>query len=71
MTLGNTDARGRIWFITGASSGFGRAVSEAALKRGDTVVATGRDLQEIETLFESRAERALPLRLDITDASSK
>ena len=70
MTMGNTNARGRIWFITGASSGFGRAVSEAALKRGDTVVATGRDLQEIETLFESRAERALPLRLDITDAGA-
>ena len=71
MTLGNTDARGRIWFITGASSGFGRAVSEAALKRGDSVVATGRDLQGLEALFDSRAERALPLRLDITDASSK
>jgi len=70
MTMGNTNARGRIWFITGASSGFGRAVSEAALKRGDSVVATGRDLQGLEALFDSRAERALPLRLDITDAGA-
>jgi NAD(P)-dependent dehydrogenase (short-subunit alcohol dehydrogenase family) len=35
----------RVWFITGASSGFGRALAEAVLKRGDsTVVAGPRDL---------------------------
>src|SRR5690242_18587731 len=29
----------RVWLITGASSGFGRAIAEAALAAGDTVVA--------------------------------
>jgi NAD(P)-dependent dehydrogenase (short-subunit alcohol dehydrogenase family) len=29
----------RVWFITGASSGFGRAIADAALEHGDEVVA--------------------------------
>ena len=32
----------RVWFITGASRGFGRAFTEEAVKRGDKVVATVR-----------------------------
>ena len=31
----------RVWFITGASSGFGRALAEAVLKRGDSAVICG------------------------------
>ena len=37
-----TDHQPRKWFVTGASSGFGRAIAEAALAAGDTVVATAR-----------------------------
>lgn len=33
----------RRWLITGASSGFGRAIAEAALATGDEVVATARN----------------------------
>ena len=33
----------RVWFITGASRGFGALIAEAALKAGDAVVATARD----------------------------
>lgn len=32
----------RVWLITGASSGFGRAVTEAAVAAGDMAVATAR-----------------------------
>jgi NAD(P)-dependent dehydrogenase (short-subunit alcohol dehydrogenase family) len=32
----------RVWLITGASSGFGRAIAQEALSRGDRVVATAR-----------------------------
>ena len=40
------DARGdgRVWLITGCSSGFGREIALAALSRGDAVVATARPL---------------------------
>ena len=34
------------WFITGASRGFGRVWAEAALARGDRVVASARDAAE-------------------------
>ena len=33
----------RVWFITGASRGFGALIAETALKSGDAVVATARD----------------------------
>ena len=36
----------KVWFITGTSSGFGRVLREAALKRGDKVVATARHVGE-------------------------
>ena len=38
----------KVWFITGASRGFGRVWTEAALKRGDKVAATARKLESIE-----------------------
>ena len=37
----------RVWLITGASSGFGLAIAQAALGRGDTVVATSRRVDAI------------------------
>jgi NAD(P)-dependent dehydrogenase (short-subunit alcohol dehydrogenase family) len=33
----------RVWLITGASSGFGRAITEAAVAADDTVIATARN----------------------------
>lgn len=38
-------SQSKVWFITGASRGFGRIWAEAALKRGDRVAATARDLK--------------------------
>ncbi|HEJ7008550.1 TPA: short-chain dehydrogenase/reductase, partial [Serratia marcescens] len=32
----------KTWFITGASSGFGQALAEAVLAKGDNVVLTAR-----------------------------
>jgi NAD(P)-dependent dehydrogenase (short-subunit alcohol dehydrogenase family) len=33
----------KTWLITGCSTGFGRLLAQAALDRGDQVVATARD----------------------------
>ena len=33
----------RVWLITGASSGFGRAITEAAVAADDTVIAAARN----------------------------
>ncbi|MFG2376906.1 SDR family oxidoreductase [Streptomyces sp. NPDC048504] len=57
----------KIWFITGASRGFGREWAIAALERGDSVAATARDLSMLEDLRAEHGERLLPLRLDVTD----
>jgi len=58
----------KIWFITGASRGFGRIWAEAALKRGDKVAATARKLKDVADLKERFGDAVLPLALDVTNA---
>jgi NAD(P)-dependent dehydrogenase (short-subunit alcohol dehydrogenase family) len=58
----------KVWFITGASRGFGRTWAEAALKRGDKVTATARKLEDIADLKSRFGEAVLPLALDVTDS---
>jgi NAD(P)-dependent dehydrogenase (short-subunit alcohol dehydrogenase family) len=43
---------GKVWFITGASRGFGRVWAEGALARGDKVVATARSVESLADLAE-------------------
>ncbi len=59
-------ARPKVWFITGASRGFGRVWAEAALERGDKVAATARNRASIADLAERYGENALTLELDVT-----
>ncbi|QMW04712.1 SDR family NAD(P)-dependent oxidoreductase [Spirosoma foliorum] len=56
----------KVWFITGASRGFGRVWTEAALERGDKVAATARKLESIADLNEKYGENVLTLELDVT-----
>ncbi|SEH30352.1 SDR family NAD(P)-dependent oxidoreductase [Chryseobacterium culicis] len=58
----------RVWFITGASRGFGRIWTEAALERGDQVVATARKLESIADFKEKYGDQVLTLELDVTNA---
>ena len=44
----------KTWFITGASRGFGRVWTEAALQRGDRVAATARDIGTLDDLVAVR-----------------
>jgi NAD(P)-dependent dehydrogenase (short-subunit alcohol dehydrogenase family) len=55
----------RVWFITGASRGFGALIAEAALAAGDAVVATARDPSTVTKRLGSH-ERLLATRLDVT-----
>lgn len=55
----------RIWFITGASRGFGSLIAERALRAGDAVIATARNPQDIiERLGDQ--PNLLAVRLDVT-----
>jgi NAD(P)-dependent dehydrogenase (short-subunit alcohol dehydrogenase family) len=67
MTTENTGTS-RVWFITGTSSGLGRALAEAALDRGSRVVATARQTERIADLEQRFGDRAITLPLDVTDA---
>jgi NAD(P)-dependent dehydrogenase (short-subunit alcohol dehydrogenase family) len=55
----------KTWFITGASSGFGRAFAAHALERGYDVVATARNVAKLEDLAKQDPERVLTLELDV------
>lgn len=59
----------RVWLITGTSSGFGRAIAQAALAHGATVVATARRPESLSDLVEAHPGRVNPLALDVTDTA--
>ncbi|MEJ2862463.1 oxidoreductase [Actinomycetospora flava] len=59
------DGAGRVWLITGTSTGFGRAIALAALERGDRVLATARRVDDIADLAASDGARVAAL--DVTD----
>ena len=57
----------KTWLITGASRGFGRVWTEAALARGDSVAATARDIGTLAPLVGTWGDAILPIELDVTD----
>ncbi|MBL4676345.1 MAG: SDR family NAD(P)-dependent oxidoreductase [Mucilaginibacter sp.] len=59
--------KNKVWFITGASRGFGRIWAEAALKRGDKVAATARKAESIADLKTQYGDNVLTLELDVTN----
>lgn len=61
----------KIWFITGASSGFGRELAKAVIAGGDLLVAGARRIQRLEELAGGSEARVLAVRLDVTDAESR
>ena len=57
----------KIWFITGSSRGLGRAITEAALRVGDRVVATARNLRQLDDLVAEYGTAIFPVQLDVAD----
>ncbi|KIJ66662.1 hypothetical protein HYDPIDRAFT_26098 [Hydnomerulius pinastri MD-312] len=57
----------KVWFITGSSTGFGRAMAELLLKKGDKVVATLRKPEALASLSSRYSrDQLLVLKLDVT-----
>jgi NAD(P)-dependent dehydrogenase (short-subunit alcohol dehydrogenase family) len=56
-----------VWFITGASRGFGLEITREALSRGDSVVATARDLRAVLDAIPDADDRLLAVALDVSD----
>src|SRR5215471_21313842 len=57
------------WFITGCATGFGRELTRVVLDRGYRVAVTAPNLQQVEDLVAGHEDRALALRLDVTDST--
>jgi NAD(P)-dependent dehydrogenase (short-subunit alcohol dehydrogenase family) len=58
----------KVWFVTGSSRGLGRALAEAIVAAGDSLVATARDPQVLEDLFATQRDRVMAAALDVTRA---
>ncbi|WP_444634672.1 oxidoreductase [Cupriavidus oxalaticus] len=61
----NANTAGKVWFITGASRGFGLELTRAALARGDRVAATARRPETITDAVGAH-DNLLALALDVT-----
>jgi NAD(P)-dependent dehydrogenase (short-subunit alcohol dehydrogenase family) len=57
----------RTWLVTGATSGFGRHLSEQLLSRGDRVVGTFRAPGSVDVLSAGWPDTFRAARLDLTD----
>jgi NAD(P)-dependent dehydrogenase (short-subunit alcohol dehydrogenase family) len=60
----------KTWFITGASSGFGRHLTELLLERGDTVAATVRRPETLADLSAAYGDKLWIATLDVTDTAA-
>jgi len=60
----------QVWFITGASKGFGLEMVKQLLQRGHQVAATSRDVAELRRAANTDSADFLPLAVDLTTESS-
>ncbi|WP_194838939.1 SDR family NAD(P)-dependent oxidoreductase [Nocardia sp. XZ_19_369] len=61
---------GKVWFITGASRGLGRAFTEAALGAGDRVVAVARNIDPLDDLAAGYPQGLVRFSLDVSDRAA-
>jgi NAD(P)-dependent dehydrogenase (short-subunit alcohol dehydrogenase family) len=58
-----------VWFISGCSTGLGRALADVIVQRGWRVVVTARDISHIQEMESATPDRVLALRLDVTNTA--
>jgi NAD(P)-dependent dehydrogenase (short-subunit alcohol dehydrogenase family) len=57
----------RVWFVTGCSSGFGRALAERIVAEGDLLIATARRPESLGHLASLAPDSVRVFALDVTD----
>lgn len=60
----------KTWLITGCSSGIGRGIAKAALKKGYRVVVTARNTEKLKELVAEYPDTSLALELDVLKKES-
>ena len=63
-----TSQKGKVWFITGASFGFGLLLTEYLLSMGACVIATARKLDALNELITKYPAQLEILTLDVTNS---
>jgi NAD(P)-dependent dehydrogenase (short-subunit alcohol dehydrogenase family) len=58
-----------VWFITGCSTGLGRALAQAVLKRGQRAVVTARQIAQVQDIATAYPATALALQLDVAQGN--
>jgi NAD(P)-dependent dehydrogenase (short-subunit alcohol dehydrogenase family) len=61
------DSMSKVWLITGASRGLGRAFAEEALKAGHRVVAAARNPEQLAEVASKFRESVRTVSLDVTN----
>jgi NAD(P)-dependent dehydrogenase (short-subunit alcohol dehydrogenase family) len=56
----------KVWLVTGASSGFGHAIVEAAVAAGDVAIAAARSLESLQDLVAAHPDQVDAVSLDVT-----
>ena len=60
----------KVWLITGAANGIGRATAELVLEKGDRLVATARRVDRLGDLVERYGSSVALAELDVTDSAA-
>ena len=58
-----------VWFITGCSTGLGRALAQRVLEHGHRAVATARNPMQLDDLVSAYPSATLSVALDVADAA--
>lgn len=66
----NRPENGKVWFITGASRGFGLEITKLLLEKGHRVAATTRQLDRLERTIGRENDRFFPLQTDLVNEAS-
>jgi len=61
------ETNNRVWFVTGASKGFGLALVKLLISTGHKVAATSRNIEELERQVGGADKNLMPLKVDITN----
>jgi short-subunit dehydrogenase len=69
-TRTETDSKKKVWFITGASKGFGLSIVKQLLCAGHFVAATSRDKEALAKAVNRNESNFLPLQVDLANESS-
>lgn len=59
----------KTWLITGCSTGFGRHLATAVLKKGYNAIVTARNTDDIQDIVQDYPDTSLAVKLDVTNTT--